>query len=62
MNTANSIKCMAALIKTIKVIKCVKKAEIGVIVSVIILIGFTAIRDNRAELMKTVKKLKKKVM
>lgn len=62
MNTANSIKCIATLFKVAKLIKCVKKIEICVIVCVMILIGVATVADNKKGIEKTLKQLKKKVM
>lgn len=62
MNMANSIKCITTLLKTLKVIKCVKKVEMCLIASVIALIIIGTLRDNRKDISKCLMKLKKKVM
>ncbi|MGN0443579.1 MAG: hypothetical protein ACI4F5_03060 [Acutalibacteraceae bacterium] len=62
MNTADCVKCITTLVKTLKIVKCVKKAEMCVIIGGIILMSLGVISDNRKAISKTVKLLKKKVM
>ncbi|MGN1118591.1 MAG: hypothetical protein ACI4RU_08250 [Acutalibacteraceae bacterium] len=62
MNTADCVKCITTLVKTLKIVKCVKKVEMCVIIGVIILMSLGVISDNRKAIFKTVKLLKKKVM
>ena len=62
MNTADCVKCITTLLKTQKIVKCVKKVEMCVIIGVIILMSLGVISDNRKAISKTVKLLKRKVM
>ncbi len=62
METADCVKCIACLCKILKIVKCVKKAEICIIVTAMVLVGIGAACDNKKEIGKLVKKMKKKVM
>lgn len=62
MNTAKNVKCITCLIKALGLVKCVKKIEMCVIVGAIILVGIGTLSDNRKEIGKIVKAVKKKVM
>lgn len=62
MNTAGCVKCITSLVKTLKIVKCVKKVEMCVIVGAIILISIGMLSDNKKEIGKIIKKMKKKVM
>lgn len=62
MNTANCVKCITTLLKTLKLVRCVKKVETGVIIGAIVLISIGLLSDNKKAISKTMKQLKKKVM
>lgn len=62
MNTADSIKCITTLLKTLKIVKCVKKVEMIVIIAAVILMGLGVFSDNKKAIVKMCKQMKKKVM
>lgn len=62
MNTADSIKCITTLLKTLKIVKCVKKVEMIVIIAAVILMGLGVVSDNKKAIAKMCKQMKKKVM
>ena len=61
MDIANSVKCITGLCKAVKIVKCVKKVEICLILSVAVIVGISTVKDNKKEIEKFFKQIKKKV-
>lgn len=62
MDLAKNMKCIITLLKTLKIVTCVKKIEICVIIGVIVLMVISSVCGERKTIAKTIKQLKKKVM
>lgn len=62
MDIFGSFKCVACLLKTLKILHCVKKAVCAGIICVIIAVAVTALAENKTDVKKLVRQIKKKVM
>lgn len=62
MNILSSFKCIACLLKALKVLHCIKKAVCISIICVMAAVAFMGISQNKSEVQHLVKQIKKKVM
>ncbi len=62
MDIFGSFKCIACLLKTLKILHCVKKAVCAGIICVIAAVAVMSLTENKAEVKHMVKQIKKKVM
>lgn len=62
MDIFSSFKCIACLLKTLKILHCVKKVLCGVIVAVMAGVAVMTLTQNKSEVKRMVKQIKKKVM
>lgn len=62
MDIFSSFKCIACLLKTLKILHCIKKALCAVIIAVMLGVAVMTLTQNKSELRHMIKQVKKKVM
>lgn len=56
------VKCISCLLKTLKIMHCVKKALTAVICLVVVAMGLTMLTENKKAVRGMIKTVKKKVL